>query len=273
MHYGGANWTQFDSWRSAFSTYRWYLSRGLRAFYQEWASYRAYLLRIQGRIFASKQMLSLARMLGLAPPSGNFVYPDYLTAVFGPRTRLQKFSEQDHEPHIVYIGTPVFSGSLYDDVRDDLRMLADERVHVHFAEPDLPLPFHPYLHKFPAFDPEAVATGKLSDFMTQFDANLVLYHRCFTKRLRWRTTHPTRFLHGLLAGIPTVLPRGVFTASEEIVRMHGIGYSFSSFQGLAHWLLTPSSSRLTEVNSQRMALRFSGEANVNLLTSFFEKVT
>lgn len=219
----------------------------------------------------------MAAVAGFLPSYLDFsdrllVYTDYLTAVFGPRTRLPKLSEQDGKPHIIYIGTPAFSGSFYDDVRGDLRMLADEQIHVHFAEPDLAVSPHPFLHTFPAFGPEAVAKGQLSDFMTQFDANLVVYHPCFSWCLRWRTTHSTRFLHGLLTGIPTVLPHGVFAASEEVIENYGVGYSFRSPRDLADWLQASSSIHSVEKNSLRMASHFTGETNVGRLTSFFEEI-
>lgn len=112
---------------------------------------------------------------------------------------------------------------------------------------------------------------KLSDFMTQFDANLVLYHPYGRRRIRWCTTHSTRFLHGLLAGIPQVLPQNVFCASEEIIRKHDIGYPFSAPIDLAVWLGKPEAQRSRE-NAQRLAPVFTAEANVPILVGFFESI-
>jgi hypothetical protein len=250
----------------------WYLLHSLGRFSAEWLSHRAVLPLVQGRIFASDEMLQLARLLQIAPQINNLVLPDFLSVALAPRTRLKKLRLSDGEPHVVYIGNPVYSASIYDDVRRDLMAIAAAGVHVHFAEPDLPMPEHPYLHRFAAFNAEAVARGQLSDFMTQFDANLLMYHPYQTKRIRWRTTHPTRFLHGLLAGIPTVLPGNVFRASERIVRRHNVGHAFSGPIDLATWLKNEHEIERCSRHAQELAPGFTGEATAPVLTGFLESL-
>lgn len=140
--------------------YRWYLSRGAHEFFREWHTYRTVLSQVQGRIFASDQMLRLAKLLKLVPQN-NLVLPDFLSSVFAPRRRLDRLSASNGEPHVVYIGSHIYSQNVHDDVREDLVAIANAKIHAHFAESDLSLPSHPYLHSFTPFDAEKVAKETL----------------------------------------------------------------------------------------------------------------
>lgn len=179
----------------------------------------------QGFVVGSDAMKTfLSEKMGVNP-AAIYVGPLYYTSEYFAKRRLPLLSDVDGEPHLAFTGTTDFSKP-YNDVREQLFAICDKGIHVHCAEPKERMEGNPYLHFFPRFDTPELVDGSLANFMTQFDACLVLYNGR-KGRLRYRFSVPQRFLFCFTAGIPIFLPSKTFDACEEIIRTNDSGFVYS----------------------------------------------
>lgn len=111
------------------------------------------------------------------------------------------------------------------DVREEILALAEAGVLVHCVQ--VPGLIHPNIITFEPFGAEALSSGVLTTYMTQFDACLVTYSSKRGVPIRFNTSLPSRFLIALIAGIPIMLPAGRFEAMEAFVKEQGIGFVYS----------------------------------------------
>ena len=110
------------------------------------------------------------------------------------------------------------------DVRSEILSLAEAGVVVHCAR--VSGLTHPNVINFEPFGAEALASGVLAAFVTQFDACLVTYSGGTVAPIRFNTSLLSRFLIALIAGVPVLLPEGRFAAMEAFVEKQGVGFLY-----------------------------------------------
>ena len=152
--------------------------------------------------------------------------PIYYPIEYQPRQRLPLLRGCDGIPHLVFMGQFDASSNL-NDVQDELISFAEAGIIVHCVE-NAQIQ-HKNVKTFTYFKGEDLITGRLTTFMTQFDACLVTYN-IKKKLLRFSTSLPSRFLIALTAGIPIVCPQKGFTAMENFIVSQKIGYLFHNIK-------------------------------------------
>ena len=160
-------------------------------------------------------------------PEKELVMPDYQSKRYFYTRRPPLLSEEDREPHIVFLGTT--ESQSHNNINSLLRQLVDEGIHVHVLKsPRAEAISSPYLHRFSRYPllvpPEGSLT--LGDFITQFDACLVASNLEKVIRSRFDNTIPNRLVAALTGAIPIAIPKGILRGSVEFALRHGIGFTF-----------------------------------------------
>jgi glycosyltransferase involved in cell wall biosynthesis len=202
------------------NVYRW------KVFLENWYC-RKPIERLDGRIHASQNMYQyMSKRFDLKKHGLDIIVTPFFSEKCHYRKRLPLLSEKDGEPHLVYIG-PLTSSRNWDDIRQEIYEIANEKIHIHLAETDVPLRKSPYIHFFPYFPLSRLIDGSLATYMTQFDACIVLFNFKACSCLdRFYTSFPSRFLFALNAGIPIVMPKGYLHLCERFINEHQIGFTY-----------------------------------------------
>lgn len=200
---------------------------------------------LDGLIIPTREMADL--IYDLAPATKQrpcWIKPMYYPVEYAPKNSLPRLSEMDGKPHVVFMGQFDTRHSI-NDVRGELLSLAQAGIVVHCAA--MEGLYHHNIVSFEPFDGTALVSGALTTFMTQFDACLVTYHLPeASNRIRFRTSLPARFLISLAAGLPIILPRGVFRAMESFVEKERVGFAFGNIEELYLALTDPNWRELRE---------------------------
>lgn len=247
------------------------------SFFEDRAKRRAYhqmLAACDIRIHPSRNMLDfLKHEGGISPPGEDVIRLERFPRQFFPVDRMPKLSAKDGEPHLIHIGATNFRGGSLDNLMAQFTRMAEAGIHVHFYSKQPLAPTNhaqkSYLHVFPKF-PNTVINGALAEFMTQFDASLMLYN-VGQPYVRFANALPTRLLFSFLAGIPNVLPKGLFVASEEYIVEHQIGFAYQSERELAQILHDRERIRAIELNSIEHSTRNCLDDHVDSYSALFER--
>jgi len=212
------------------NVYRW------KVFLENWYC-RKPIERLNGRIHASQNMYHyMYKLFDLKKHGFDVIVTPFFSEKYHYIKRLPPLSEKDGEPHIVYIG-PLTSSRNWDDIRQEIYEIVNEKIHIHLAETDVPLRKSPYLHFFPYFPLPKLINGSLATYMTQFDACIVLFNFNICSCLdRFYTSYPSRFLFALNAGIPIAVPKGYLHVCERFVNEHQIGFTYRNLTELKETL-------------------------------------
>lgn len=208
---------------------------------------------IEGRILASKNMFEYL--------NNHFQFSYGMDAIllycFNQRyffkTRLTPLSENDNEPHLVFIGRTDFTDRPLDDIRKNAIKIAKKGIHFHLAEPDVNLEKSEYLHYYDRADPWSLIDGSMASFMTQFDASILLYNITH-KYDRFHNSFPSRFLFSLTAGIPIIMKKGYYTSCEELIKEYEIGFTYTDHDDLKMKLLNEDLMSKLKKNALKHAL-------------------
>jgi len=208
------------------NVYRW------KVFLENWYC-RKPIERLNGRIHASQNMYHyMYKLFDLKKHGFDIIVTPFFSEKYHYRKRLPPLSEKDGEPHLVYIG-PLTSSRNWDDIRQEIYEIVNEKIHIHLAQTDAPLRKSPYLHFFPYFSLPKLINGSLATYMTQFDACIVLFNFNVCSCLdRFYTSYPSRFLFALNAGIPIAVPKGYLNVCERFVNEHQIGFTYRNLTEL-----------------------------------------
>jgi len=199
---------------------------------------------LDGLIIPTKEMANLVFELALALEKKPFwVTPFYYPKEFAPRHLLPKLRTVDQRPHIVFMGQFDLRHTI-NDVRKELLSFAEIGIVIHCASAAGLR--HPNVIPFRPFPGEALISGALTSYMTQFDACLVTYSTKISPPIRFKTSLPSRFLIALIAGIPVLLPKGKFKAMEEFIEKEGIGFVYQNVAACKALLTSTSLTHLEE---------------------------
>ncbi len=239
---------------------------------QENPSYGEMFQKIEGRIHCSQNMYDyLNTHFNLRDYGKDIVLMEYFSERYFYKKRLKKLSDDDGEPHIVSIGRTDFSRRPLDDIRKQIYEIADERVHFHLKEPDVPMKKHKYIHTFPGIPSWKTIDGSLANFLTQFDACIILFN-IRKKYNRFYNSLPARFLFAFTAGIPIVMPEGYFASCEEIVNKYEIGFSYGDVRDLKAKLCNEELMEKCKRNAVKKTKNFTFEKNFHKVDSFIKDI-
>lgn len=186
--------------------------------------------RLEGRIHCSQTMYDyMNKHFNLHSHGKDLIFMGYYTKNYFCTERLPLLSEKDKEPHLIFIGDTKFSQRAFNDVRKQIADISKEGIHIHFADTrDKVIGDTRYIHMFGYKEP---TNGEFATFMTQFDGCIVLYN-LDKKYVRYHNSLPERFLFAINAAIPIVVPKGYFTACEEVIYKYQIGFAYDNFEDL-----------------------------------------
>ena len=227
---------------------------------------------INGRIHCSHNMYKYMDNHFDLKGGKDVVLMTYFSKDYFWSKRLPLLSDTDSEPHIIFIGRTDFSRNRpLDDVRNQIFEISKEKIHIHLAETNANMKHSNYIHTFPRFESKKMIDGSLANFMTQFDACIVLYNinrECD----RFRNSLPSRFLFALTAGIPIIMREVYFKSCEEIINRYKIGFSYKNIYELRAMLANKKLMDKYRQNAIVLAPNFTFEKNFHKLEKFIHEV-
>ena len=226
---------------------------------------------LDGRIHCSQIMYDyMNKHFNLRGHGKDLVLMGYYGEDYFYKERLTLLSGKDNEPHLIFIGGTEFSQRTFNDVRQQISKIAEEGIHIHFADTrDKIIADKRYVHTFGQKNP---ANGEFATFMTQFDACVVLYN--LDKRYtRYQNSLPERFLFALNAAIPVIVPKGYFTSCEEIISNYQIGFAYDNFGDLKSKLSDKINMERYRKNAIKIAPELTFEKNFNKLDNLIKELT
>lgn len=232
--------------------------------------YKKIINKINTRIHASQFMVKYIKEK-LNPKIGkDIIYMHYFSEKYFFKKRLPLISSKNREPHIIFLGVTDFSNPI-DDVREQIHLISRLGIHVHLREPAPGIEKNKYIHIFPVFDSKSVFQGELSTYMTQFDACIVTYNVLPNYRKeRFYFSLPSRFLFALTAGIPIVMPKGIFLSCEDIIKKYKIGFTYEKEEELLEKLNDHKFMNKMRQNAIENAKIFTAEFNFYKLQKVLE---
>ncbi|WP_304329683.1 hypothetical protein [Candidatus Culexarchaeum yellowstonense] len=244
-----------------------------KVFLENWYC-RKPIERLDGRIHASQNMYRyMSKRFDLKKHGLDMIVTPFFSEKYHYRKRLPLLSEKDGEPHLVYIG-PLTSSRNWDDIRQEIYEIANEGIHIHLAETNVPLRKSPYIHFFPYFPLPQLINGSLATYMTQFDACIVLFNFKVCSCLdRFYTSFPSRFLFALNAGIPIVMPKGYLLTCEQFVNEHQIGFAYKNLTELKDKLNNFELMQEYRKNAIRKTVDFTYEKEFHKLEKLIKVLT
>ncbi|PTP73713.1 hypothetical protein [Vibrio splendidus] len=164
-------------------------------------------------IVTSEIMKSYFISNGLAIESNLHVSPDFLPgSCYVKRNKLFDKIERLNKKKLIYLGNTNFSERSIDDTSLLLMELANRGFEIWIQKNDDKVR-HRNIHLFEPFTMEGILTGKLGDFVSDFDAALVVYNN--VNNARTNMGFPTRYALALTGHVPILLKSRVFLALEE----------------------------------------------------------
>ena len=239
----------------------------------EMTSYRYWLGKIDGVVYASKEMEDYARRAFAASGLNSLILPDYLPKSFQAscNSRIERHVEFDNNPSVIFLGAPERWGGQLDDVDEEFMRLANERIHIFSSTISDEVIATGFGHRYPRLGDEDVFAGKLSEFAMNFDAAIITYNNLIQGEERFRSTLPTRFFMALAAAIPIAVREG-FESCERFVAENAIGFSFRSAADLRSKLLDRKMISKLRNKASDMRKHMNGEAQAEDIRGFVREI-
>ncbi|MGK7922756.1 MAG: hypothetical protein AB4080_22410 [Trichodesmium sp.] len=237
---------------------------------------------INGYIFYSQKMAELfwkRTPAAKKKPYLNLIEP-FLKNAFAKdeeeNINIPKLERFDNSPHIIFTGRAdkLWSQdfrSKKDAVGLFLGQIAERGVHVFILEVGDTKGI-PNLHLYPEFSNAELFTGKFAQYISQFDAQLVIYNESNgTFRRRTATGLSTRLAFAMTATSPVV----VTTNSKFVEEYWGdtpFGFTFENVDDLVASLGDRELLTLLRQNMKKVHLSYAFESQANRLIDFFQKL-
>jgi hypothetical protein len=183
-----------------------------------------------GLVFASSRMLNYMESTFDLHQGNKLIFTESYSKRCFYQRRLPRLSDDDSEPHLVFIGLSYDVPSIFAQIEKMLQ----KRIHVHVCETAglenrlRTSKFKDFCHVFKKASMRALLDGSFATFMTQFDACLVTYNFTRATSTRLCNSTPNRFSFALSAGIPLVMPQGYLKSCEDIINRHQIGFAYAN---------------------------------------------
>ncbi len=240
----------------------------------EMASYHHWLGKIDGVIFASKEMHDFAERQFGKLGKNITILPDYLPKDFqyADNSEREQLDVDDDNPSVIFLGAPERFGNKLDDVDEEFMKLACEKVHVYSSAISDRVVATGFGHRYHNLSNHDVFRGLLSKYANSFDAALVTYNKeMINKEERFRSTLPTRFFSALSAGIPVAVREG-FVSCSRFVADQKIGFTYKDEKDLKSKLLDKAAMFQLRNKANEMRKQFHAEAQSILIGRFVEKL-
>jgi hypothetical protein len=231
--------------------------------------------KIEGRIHLTTSMYKyMSREFNLQQYGKDFVFMEYLSEKYFFRKRLPLLSDQDGEPHIVFLGSINFQEK-HNDITNLIYELTKNKIHIHLMNPrsTLLIKENKYIHFFSPFSHEEILNGKLGTFLTQFDAAIVAYNNNYKQVIRFGNVIPNRFLFALTGGIPIVIPKdNNLISCEELIISNKIGFIYNTIDELVNKLKDEDLIYELRKNALKKSKTFHYEKHFNKLNRFIRGI-
>lgn len=191
--------------------------------------------------------------------------------------RVPVLKRYDDNPHVIFTGN---ARHLWDKARghrgkDSLgpffQRLCTRGIHV-FVHEAADTRNIPNLHVFPTFYNPDLAEGRFSQYISQFDAHLVIYNtHTATEKRRASTGLATRFAYAITATSPIAVSE-ISTFVREIWNDEPFGFTFHDIDDLVNSLYDSQKLSLLRSNMKKFHRQFSFESQASSLNSFLETV-
>ncbi len=241
----------------------------------EMLSYRKWLKKIDGVIYANEKMKKYAADKLRAGNVEYAILPDYLPMAFyakiSPEFKQQERIINDSNPKVIFLGAPERYGSVIDSLDKEFMELAKANIHIFSATIAHDVIATGFGHYYPLMSNSDVFTGKLATFAAQFDAALVTYN-IEQRHERFRTTFPTRLFSAISAGVPIAIRGGFFDACEEFVVEHQIGFVYDSAPDLRTKLNDRNLLQQCRINVRKKMIEMCAENQKNEIRHFVDKL-
>jgi len=237
--------------------------------------YKKIVLNIEGRIHCSYRMYDyIDKLFNLRQKGKDIVFLDYFSEMYFPHKRLSLLSKEDGEPHILFIGRTDFQKGSLDDVEKIIQEIALNKMHIHLAETDISINNNEYLHFFQRFKAGELANGSFAEFITRFDACIILYNFNIKNwpKDRFYNSTPNRFLFALTGGIPIIMPEGYFLSCQEIIKKYQIGFTYNNIEDLKSKIENKQLMKKIKANAIKINSDFTFERNFYKLEKFIRNV-
>jgi len=141
----------------------------------------------------------------------------------------------DNSPKLIFLGNTDFSERSIDNVKSKLIDLASEGFIVFIQESKKQKKIHENIYTFPPYSRSQISKGELDSFINQFDGVIVLYN---SKKddLRFHLSIPIRLSLALNSLTPIFLPKGNYTAMENLIIKEKIGYCYENPRDLLRYI-------------------------------------
>ncbi|MFB2768847.1 hypothetical protein ACE1AT_06075 [Pelatocladus sp. BLCC-F211] len=189
--------------------------------------------------------------------------------------KLERF---DGNPHIIFTGNSreLWNNNfLQNQHRDALgkffKQLAKCNVHI-FIHPQGNTRNISNLHLYPDFSNEDIFTGRFAQYISQFDAHLVMYNEYNSTIRRWVSSGlSTRFAYALTSTTPLAV-----TKTSKFVEEHWkgtpFGFTFSDIDNLAKSLHNKQMLALLRRNLEKIHISYAFEYQSHHVAQFFNKI-
>jgi hypothetical protein len=195
--------------------------------------------------------------------------------VYSSVPRLERF---DENPHIIFTGR----GSKLWCKKYELRgrkdalglffsKLAERGIHI-FLSPQADTKGLPNLHLYPDFSNEDLFEGRFAQYISQFDAHLVMYNEYNDTMRRWVSSGlSTRFAYALTATAPIAVTK-TSKFVEDLWQDTPFGFTFSNVEDLVESLYDKQKLTLLRHNMEKVHRSYSFESQSERVAQFFEEI-
>lgn len=227
-----------------------------------------------GLIFASSRMLSHMESTFDLTQGNKLIFTESYSKRCFYQKRLHLLSDDDSEPHLVFIGVSYDIPSIFAQIEKMLQ----KRIHVHVCETAglenrmRRSKFKDFCHVFKKASVRTLLDGSFATFMTQFDACLVTYNFTRATSTRLCNSIPNRFSFALTAGIPLVMPQGYLESCEDIINRHQIGFAYANCDELKKKLDNRDLMSTYQHNAVAKSNVFSLENNFEKVDEFLRRI-
>ncbi|MDG6225450.1 MAG: hypothetical protein QCI82_08045 [Candidatus Thermoplasmatota archaeon] len=208
-------------------------SLGLRTVYKRLFDIeRAALERSDGRTWVSDHTYALARSKHEIPEKNNLILYNYASRD-DMATPLEKLSESDGQPHVVYEG--VLSSTGYRAPLKKVFMgIAKERVHIHVYGIGPPEVISEYKSLAERSDHlhfhEGIPHHELMRELTRYDWGIVPFDPPERERDHFDTMLPNKFFDYLVCGLPVLAPMSI--SMKHFIEKEGTGAVYRSMKDI-----------------------------------------
>ena len=184
----------------------------------------------------------------------------------------------DEHPHVIFTGRGTelwrsfsFSNRRRDALGSFFRQLANHNIHVYLPA-QAEIKNIPNFHCYPNFSNDDLFKGRFAQYLSQFDAHLVMYNEYNNIMRRWVTTGlSTRFASAITSVTPLALTK-TSQFAEEYWQDTPFGFTFSNVEDLVQSLRDRQMLTTLRQNMKRVHRSYSFEAQSDRLSQFFRDV-